>query len=269
MSLLLILWNLTPPPPTPHQAMVTNVWLVNLAVADFIFSFTQVFYIHRKLTGRWPYGLFLCWASSSTPTCSAPSFCWLWSASTERSASGDPSWWNAAARCWRLEWWLSVSGWCPSSSAAPSFSTTKSTLSGKSRRPVFSIISLLALVPWWRSTCNLHSLLQQLCQPSPLLLHGAGNQRQRQTQYNRNVQESAGQGYERPDLSVRPTLLGWEKWLKGRCCRQGHRRPFSSSGWGWSQNLTSRLGIQLISVPKTADFACRRWGCCESRSSGW
>lgn len=46
-------------PPHP-QATVTNVWLVNLAVADFIFSLSQVFAIHKKNTGHWPYGLFLC-----------------------------------------------------------------------------------------------------------------------------------------------------------------------------------------------------------------
>lgn len=36
------------------------MWLVNLAVADLIFSFTQIFYIHKNLTGNWGFGLFLC-----------------------------------------------------------------------------------------------------------------------------------------------------------------------------------------------------------------
>uniref|UniRef100_UPI0037E71888 formyl peptide receptor 2-like n=1 Tax=Semicossyphus pulcher TaxID=241346 RepID=UPI0037E71888 len=40
---------------------VTNVWLVNLAIADLIFSFTRVFSLIKKLFfDRWPFGLFLC-----------------------------------------------------------------------------------------------------------------------------------------------------------------------------------------------------------------
>ncbi|XP_013131531.1 formyl peptide receptor 2 [Oreochromis niloticus] len=40
---------------------VTNVWLVNLAIADLIFCFTQVFFLTRMLFfDHWPFGLFLC-----------------------------------------------------------------------------------------------------------------------------------------------------------------------------------------------------------------
>uniref|UniRef100_A0A8C5G9Z2 G-protein coupled receptors family 1 profile domain-containing protein n=1 Tax=Gouania willdenowi TaxID=441366 RepID=A0A8C5G9Z2_GOUWI len=40
---------------------VTNVWLVNLAVADLIFCFTRVFSLTKKLFfDHWPFGLFLC-----------------------------------------------------------------------------------------------------------------------------------------------------------------------------------------------------------------
>ncbi|KAM9839123.1 fMet-Leu-Phe receptor-like [Aulostomus maculatus] len=40
---------------------VTNVWLVNLAVADLIFCFTRVFSLIKKLWfDHWPFGLFLC-----------------------------------------------------------------------------------------------------------------------------------------------------------------------------------------------------------------
>ncbi|XP_065326132.1 C3a anaphylatoxin chemotactic receptor-like [Pelmatolapia mariae] len=40
---------------------VTNVWLVNLAIADLIFCFTRVFSLTRLfLSGHWPFGLFLC-----------------------------------------------------------------------------------------------------------------------------------------------------------------------------------------------------------------
>ncbi|XP_075907831.1 formyl peptide receptor 2-like isoform X2 [Nelusetta ayraudi] len=44
-------------------AKVTNVWLVNLAVADLIFCLTQIFSIYNRLTGNWPFGLFLCQCS--------------------------------------------------------------------------------------------------------------------------------------------------------------------------------------------------------------
>lgn len=40
---------------------VTNVWLVNLAVADLIFCFTRVFSLTKKLFfDHWPFGLFVC-----------------------------------------------------------------------------------------------------------------------------------------------------------------------------------------------------------------
>ncbi|XP_034559975.1 C3a anaphylatoxin chemotactic receptor-like isoform X2 [Notolabrus celidotus] len=40
---------------------VTNVWLVNLAVADLIFCFTRVFSLIKKLFfDHWPFGIFLC-----------------------------------------------------------------------------------------------------------------------------------------------------------------------------------------------------------------
>ncbi|KAM9824428.1 C3a anaphylatoxin chemotactic receptor-like [Neosynchiropus ocellatus] len=40
---------------------VTNVWLVNLAVADLIFCFTRVFSLVKKLFfEHWPFGTFLC-----------------------------------------------------------------------------------------------------------------------------------------------------------------------------------------------------------------
>ncbi|XP_047461403.1 formyl peptide receptor 2-like [Mugil cephalus] len=40
---------------------VTNVWLVNLAIADLIFSFTRVFSLIKKLFyNYWPFGVFLC-----------------------------------------------------------------------------------------------------------------------------------------------------------------------------------------------------------------
>lgn len=43
------------------QAKVTNVWLVNLAVADLIFCFTRVSSLIKKLFfDHWPFGLFLC-----------------------------------------------------------------------------------------------------------------------------------------------------------------------------------------------------------------
>lgn len=40
---------------------MTNVWLVNLAVADLIFCFTRVFSLIKKLFFyHWPFGVFLC-----------------------------------------------------------------------------------------------------------------------------------------------------------------------------------------------------------------
>ncbi|KAK2864507.1 hypothetical protein Q7C36_003661 [Tachysurus vachellii] len=43
------------------KANVTNVWLVNLAVADLIFCFTRVTSLIKKLFYEfWPFGLFLC-----------------------------------------------------------------------------------------------------------------------------------------------------------------------------------------------------------------
>lgn len=43
------------------QPNVTNVWLVNLAVADLIFCFTRALSLVKKLFfAYWPYGVFLC-----------------------------------------------------------------------------------------------------------------------------------------------------------------------------------------------------------------
>ncbi|XP_041663940.1 fMet-Leu-Phe receptor-like isoform X1 [Cheilinus undulatus] len=43
------------------KAKVTNVWLVNLAIADLIFCFTRVFSLIKKLFfDHWPFGVFLC-----------------------------------------------------------------------------------------------------------------------------------------------------------------------------------------------------------------
>lgn len=43
------------------QPSVTNVWLVNLAVADLIFCFTRVLSLVKKLFfSYWPYGVFIC-----------------------------------------------------------------------------------------------------------------------------------------------------------------------------------------------------------------
>lgn len=43
------------------QANVTNVWLVNLAVADLIFCLTRALSLGKKLFfDHWPYGVFLC-----------------------------------------------------------------------------------------------------------------------------------------------------------------------------------------------------------------
>ncbi|XP_026203800.1 fMet-Leu-Phe receptor-like isoform X1 [Anabas testudineus] len=40
---------------------VTNVWLVNLAIADLIFCFTRVFSLIKKLFfDHWPFGIFIC-----------------------------------------------------------------------------------------------------------------------------------------------------------------------------------------------------------------
>ncbi|XP_072227078.1 C3a anaphylatoxin chemotactic receptor-like [Leuresthes tenuis] len=40
---------------------VTNIWLVNLAIADLIFCFTRVFSLIKKLFfDHWPFGVFLC-----------------------------------------------------------------------------------------------------------------------------------------------------------------------------------------------------------------
>ncbi|XP_055368899.1 fMet-Leu-Phe receptor-like isoform X2 [Betta splendens] len=40
---------------------VTNVWLVNLAIADLIFCFTRVFSLVKKLFfDHWPFGVFIC-----------------------------------------------------------------------------------------------------------------------------------------------------------------------------------------------------------------
>ncbi|XP_005745266.1 formyl peptide receptor 2-like [Pundamilia nyererei] len=40
---------------------VTNVWLVNLAMADLIFCFTRIFSLTKLfLSDHWPFGLFLC-----------------------------------------------------------------------------------------------------------------------------------------------------------------------------------------------------------------
>ncbi|XP_068432495.1 C3a anaphylatoxin chemotactic receptor-like [Clinocottus analis] len=44
---------------------VTNVWLVNLAIADLIFCFTRVFSLAKKIyLDNWPFGIFLCKVSS-------------------------------------------------------------------------------------------------------------------------------------------------------------------------------------------------------------
>lgn len=43
------------------QANVTNVWLVNLAVADLVFCFTRALSLVKKLFfDHWPYGVFIC-----------------------------------------------------------------------------------------------------------------------------------------------------------------------------------------------------------------
>ncbi|XP_024153045.1 C3a anaphylatoxin chemotactic receptor [Oryzias melastigma] len=43
------------------KSKVTNVWLVNLAIADLIFCFTRVFSLIKKLFfDHWPFGVFLC-----------------------------------------------------------------------------------------------------------------------------------------------------------------------------------------------------------------
>lgn len=43
------------------QPKVTNVWLVNLAIADLIFCITRVFSLTKKLFfDYWPFGVFLC-----------------------------------------------------------------------------------------------------------------------------------------------------------------------------------------------------------------
>lgn len=40
---------------------VTNVWLVNLAVADLIFCFTRISSLIKKLFfDHWPFGIFVC-----------------------------------------------------------------------------------------------------------------------------------------------------------------------------------------------------------------
>ncbi|XP_054461573.1 C3a anaphylatoxin chemotactic receptor-like isoform X2 [Anoplopoma fimbria] len=40
---------------------VTNVWLVNLAIADLIFCFTRIFSLIKKLlNNNWPFGTFVC-----------------------------------------------------------------------------------------------------------------------------------------------------------------------------------------------------------------
>ncbi|KAM9386174.1 formyl peptide receptor 2-like [Pholidichthys leucotaenia] len=40
---------------------VTNVWLVNLAIADFIFCITRIFSLVKKLfLDHWPFGTFIC-----------------------------------------------------------------------------------------------------------------------------------------------------------------------------------------------------------------
>ncbi|XP_020794950.2 C3a anaphylatoxin chemotactic receptor-like [Boleophthalmus pectinirostris] len=43
------------------KTKVTNVWLVNLAIADLIFCFTRIFGISYKLlSDHWPFGVFIC-----------------------------------------------------------------------------------------------------------------------------------------------------------------------------------------------------------------
>uniref|UniRef100_A0A3B4BEK2 G-protein coupled receptors family 1 profile domain-containing protein n=1 Tax=Periophthalmus magnuspinnatus TaxID=409849 RepID=A0A3B4BEK2_9GOBI len=43
------------------KSKVTNVWLVNVAIADLIFCFTRIFSIVYKLySNHWPFGSFLC-----------------------------------------------------------------------------------------------------------------------------------------------------------------------------------------------------------------
>lgn len=43
------------------QPNVTNVWLVNLAVADLVFCFTRILSLMKKLFfDHWPYGVFVC-----------------------------------------------------------------------------------------------------------------------------------------------------------------------------------------------------------------
>ncbi|XP_040909461.1 C3a anaphylatoxin chemotactic receptor-like [Toxotes jaculatrix] len=39
---------------------VTNVWLVNLAIADLIFCFTRVFSLIKLFYDHWPFGTFIC-----------------------------------------------------------------------------------------------------------------------------------------------------------------------------------------------------------------
>ncbi|KAM9384837.1 C3a anaphylatoxin chemotactic receptor isoform 1-T3 [Pholidichthys leucotaenia] len=40
---------------------VTNVWLVNLAIADLVFCFTRIFSLIKKLFfDHWPFGIFIC-----------------------------------------------------------------------------------------------------------------------------------------------------------------------------------------------------------------
>ncbi|XP_055081523.1 C3a anaphylatoxin chemotactic receptor-like [Periophthalmus magnuspinnatus] len=46
---------------TTKLSKVTNVWLVNVAIADLIFCFTRIFSIVYKLySNHWPFGSFLC-----------------------------------------------------------------------------------------------------------------------------------------------------------------------------------------------------------------
>ncbi|XP_062409711.1 fMet-Leu-Phe receptor-like [Sardina pilchardus] len=42
------------------RAKVTNVWLVNLAIADLVFCFTRAISLAQKHLGNWPFGVFLC-----------------------------------------------------------------------------------------------------------------------------------------------------------------------------------------------------------------
>ena len=61
LLLLLTLTVLTLAPPPPSQPTVTNVWLVNLAVADLIFCLSRVPSLVKKLFyAGWPFGVFLC-----------------------------------------------------------------------------------------------------------------------------------------------------------------------------------------------------------------